>query len=201
MFNLTKEELVVLRKLNTSHKIQDFLNNIPTNYEKKGETCLSPRLVLRLKKAHCMEGAMLAALALRVQGQKPLVVDLTASKEDLDHVITVFKKNGYWGAISKTNHAVLRYREPIYKSIRELVMSYVHEYVNDDGKKTLRSYSLPVDLRKFDNRDWMTSEKDVWFIPKHLEKVKHYPLMNKKQVNELRIADKIEINAGKLVEW
>src|SRR3989338_7819858 len=169
MFNLTNEEVSVLKKLNTPHKIQDFLNNIPTNYEKKGETCLSPRSVLKLNTAHCMEGAMLAALALRVQGQKPLVVDLTASKEDLDHVITVFKKDGCWGAISKTNHAVLRYREPIYRSIRELVMSYVHEYVNDAGKKTLRSYSLPVNLKKFDHKNWMTSEKDVWFVPKHLE--------------------------------
>ena len=114
---------------------------------------MSPRLVLRNNKCHCIEGAIFAALALRFHGYKPLVVDLTASKDDFDHVIAVFKKDGKWGAISKTNHAVLRYREPVYKSIREIVMSYFHEYANDDGKRTLRSFSLPVNLSRFDKQN------------------------------------------------
>lgn len=148
-----------------------------------------------------MEGAMLAALLLRNCGFAPLVVDLTASKKDFDHVIAVFQTAGRWGAISKTNHAVLRYREPVYASIRELVMSYFHEYFNDDGKKTLRSYSEPVDLSRFDSREWMTSEEEVWYIPEYLARVKHTKILTPSQIARLRKADPIEIKAGKLLEW
>ena len=145
---------------------------------------------------------MFAAAALRFHGHKPLVVDLTSVKDDHDHVITVFKYRGYWGAISKTNHAVLRYREPIYRSIRELVMSYFHEYfTNHDGKKTLRSYSMPVDLSRFDRKGWMTSEEDVWYVPEFLLKVPHKPILSRLQIAFLRKADPIEIKAGKMVEW
>lgn len=201
MFDLTKEEVSVLKKLDTPRKIQDFLNKIPINFERKGDTCSSPRTVLKEKRAHCIEGAMVAALALRLHGHKPLILDLSTTREDYDHVVALFKENGYWGAISKTNHAVLRYREPVYKSIRELVMSYFHEYFMNNGKKTLRLYSPPVDLRKFDKKNWMTNEKDVWFVPDYLTRVKHYKIASSKQLRKLRKADKIEINAGKLTEW
>lgn len=110
---------------------------------------------------------MLAAAALRMHGHRPLVVDLKATEADDDHVIAVFRQHGSWGAISKTNHAVLRYREPVYASIRELVLSFFHEYFLKNGKKTLRSYSQPVDLSRFDRRGWMTSEEDVWYIPEY----------------------------------
>lgn len=200
-FNLTTQELRILKKLNTPTKIQNFLNKMPINFEEKGGTCMSPRQVLKKGKCHCIEGAMLAAAALRLQGRKPLVVDLTASRHDFDHVITVFKERGKWGAISNTNHAVLRYREPIYRDIRELVMSFFHEYTDNKGKKTLRSYSLPVDLSRFDKKRWMISEEDVWYIHDYLEKVKHFKILTKKQIRNLRKADKLEIQAGKLVEW
>ena len=145
---------------------------------------------------------MFAATALRFHGHKPLVLDLTSVKDDDDHVVTVFKHQGHWGAISKTNHAVLRYREPIYKSIRELVMSYFHEYfTNQDGKKTLRSYSMPVDLSRFDNQGWMISEEDVWYVPEYLFEVEHVSILNKSQIAFLRKADQIEVKAGKIVEW
>ena len=201
MFGLNEKEVEILKGLNTPKKIQDFLNKIPINFEEKGDTAMSPRMVLKKNKAHCVEGAMLAALALRIQGQKPLVVDLTATKKDFDHVICVFKKNGKWGAIGKTNHAVLRYREPIYKDIRELVMSFFHEYFDDKGKKNLRSYSMPVDLSRFDYMNWMISEKDVWEIPDYLAKIKHYSILTRSQIANLRKADEIEIEAGKLTEW
>ncbi len=201
MFGLNTKELRVLKQLRTPRQIQDFINKIPINFEHHGETCHSPRMVLRHNTAHCMEGAMLAAAALRLHGCKPLVVDLTTSREDFDHVIAVFKQHNHWGAISKTNHAVLRYREPIYKSIRELAMSYFHEYFLDNGKKTLRSYSLPVNLSRFDRKGWMTAEEDVWYVPEYLEKVKHYPILAPAQLRTLRTADAIEITAGKLVEW
>jgi hypothetical protein len=201
MFGLNKKEVRLLKKLNTPKKIQDFLNKIPINFEEKGDTCMSPRMVLKNNKAHCMEGAMLAAAALRINGRNPLVVDLEATKKDFDHVICVFRQDSKWGSISKTNHAVLRYREPIYNNIRELVMSFFHEYFDDSGKKNLRSYSAPINLKRFDKLNWMASEEDVWFVPDYLAKVKHYPLINKNQISRLRKADKIEIKAGKLLDW
>jgi hypothetical protein len=205
MFNLTKKEEQLLRKLNTPKKIQDFLNKIPINFDYRKDTCMSPRQVLKKNKCHCIEGAILAALALRLQGRKPLVVDLTATDDDFDHVIAVFKegkgKNHRWGAISKTNHGVLRYREPVYRTVHELVMSFFHEYFDDKGRKNLRSYSNPVDLSKFDNQNWTISEEDVWFIPDFLVKTKHYKILTRKEIKNLRKADKIEISMGKITEW
>ncbi len=201
MFGLNEKELRILKSLNTPRKIQDFLNKIPINFEEKEDTCFSPRMVLKNNKAHCMEGALFAAAALRVNGEKPLIVDLNANEKDDDHVLCVFQRRGFWGAIGKTNHAVLRYREPIYKSIRELVMSFFHEYFDDKGKKNLRKYSLPVDLSKLDRLNWMASEEDVWFIHDYLDKVKHFPILTRSHISGLRKADKIEIDAGKIVEW
>ena len=142
MFGFDEEEINLLGSLDTPKKIQDFLESIPINMEEDGvDTCLSPQRVLREQRAHCIEGALFAAMALRIHGHRPLVVDMTAARFDSDHVITVFREEGFWGSISKTNHGVLRYREPVYKSIRELVMSYFHEYFdNYTGRKSLRSY-------------------------------------------------------------
>ncbi len=201
MFGLEKEELNILKNLNSPIKIQEFLNKLETNFEENGDTCMSPKIVLREKKCHCMEGSILAALVLRINRESPLIVDLKANDDDYDHTIAVFKKNGKWGAISKTNHAVLRYRDPVYDSIRELVMSYFHEYFNDHGKKTLRSFSMPVDLSRFDKYGWMNSEENVWYIPEYLVNVKHYSIVDKSQILRLKKADKIEIKVGKIVEW
>ena len=201
MFGLGKKELKILKQLDTPQKIQDFLDRMPINFEKDGETCLPPMAVLEKKICHCMEGAVFAALALRVHGYPPLVIDLTANKNDFDHVIAVYQKDGKWGAISKTNHAVLRYREPIYNSIRELAMSYFHEYFNDQGRKSLRSFSPAVNLKRFDKSDWMTTKKDIDYIVEYLADTKHFPMLNRKQIRNLRKADKIEIKAGKMLEW
>ena len=202
MFNLTKEEERLFKSLNTPGKIQDFLNKIPINFEEDGkDTCYSPRRVLRKNKCHCMEGAVLAALILRVNGYPPLLVDLTASSKDFDHVIAVFQINGKWGAISKTNHATLRYREPVYETIRELVMGYFNEYFNDNGKKTLRSYSDAVDLTMFDDINWMTTENEVWEIPEYLGEVEHFNILTKSQIMGLRDADEIEMKAGDIIEY
>ena len=140
-FDYSISEIKLFKKLNSPRKIQDYLNSLKINFEKNGETCMSPRFVVKTKKAHCMEGAMFAAAALEFHGRRPLLLDLRSVKRpyDYDHVIAVFKQDGFFGAISKTNHSVLRYREPIYKSIRELVMSFFHEYYLENGKKTLRS--------------------------------------------------------------
>jgi hypothetical protein len=201
MFGLTARELSILKPLDSPRKIQDFLETIPSNRCEKRDTCLSPRRVLAERNAHCVEGAMLAALALRLHGDPPLVVDMASSASDLDHVIAVFRRHGCWGAISKTNHAVLRYREPVYKTIRELVMSYFHEYTTDDGKKTLRSYSRPVNLSRFDADGWITSDEDVWIVPRHLSEIAHIPLLTRGQIASLRLADPIEREIGMKLQW
>lgn len=201
MFGLTTEELRLLRRLNSPRKVQDFLNTLEQNHEPEGDTCLSPRRVIREKRAHCIEGAMLAALAFRLQGQKPLILDLESAFHDVDHVVALFKQHGCWGAVSKTNHAVLRYREPVYRTIRELVLSYFHEYFDKNGFKTLRRYSLPVDLSRFDKQGWMTSEGDVWFVAQYLVDVSHEALLTRSQIATLRRADSIEIKIGEIVEW
>lgn len=201
MSNLTEKEEKILGGLDTPAKIQGFLNKIPINFDYNKDTCMSPRMVLKKWKCHCIEGAFLAALALQMHGYKPLIVHLKASRDDYDHVIAVFKENKKWGAISKTNHGVLRYREPVYNSIRELVMSYFHEYFNNKGKKALRSYSVPVDLSRFDKKGWATDEKDLWYIDSYLDKVKHFQILTRKQIKNLRKADKIEIEIGKVTEW
>ena len=136
MFDLTKKEEKIIKSLDTPAKIQSFLNNIPTNFDYWTDTFMSPRRILRENKCHCIEGAVFAAFALRFQGKKPLILHFKTTEDDEEHVIAVFKEDGRWGAISKTNHVFLRYREPIYNSIRELVMSFFNEYF--DKKKNLR---------------------------------------------------------------
>lgn len=198
----TPTERRILRALDTPRKVQDFLDGIPINHEPEGDTCLSPRRVLRERRAHCIEGAMLAAAAFRFHGAPALVVDLTASPKDQDHVIAVFRRHGHWGAVSKTNHAVLRWRDPVFRTIRELVLSYFNEYVCEaDGTKSLRSWSRPVDLSRFDRVGWMTREDDVWEVPEYLCRARHHPILSRAQLAELRRADAIELEASMRVEW
>ncbi|MEK9130875.1 MAG: hypothetical protein AAB429_02035, partial [Patescibacteria group bacterium] len=131
----------------------------------------------------------------------PLVLDLTSRRDDDDHVVALFKQGNFWGAISKTNHAVLRYREPIYKTVRELAMSYFHEYfLQNGGAKTLRSYAV-ADLSRFDKRGWMTAKEDVWYVPEHLFDITHTEILTRSQIARLRRADPIEIQAGDILEW
>ena len=198
---LTQKEIQIFRKLDTPAKIQDFLDTkIRANFEEHGDTCYSPRQVLKHKKAQCIEGAIFAAAALRFHGRQPLLVHLQATKNDLDHVIAVFQVRKLWGAISKTNHAVLRYREPIYKNLRELAMSYFHEYFDDRGRKNLRAYSGPLDLSVFDKKNWVTSLSDLWYIDRALNRLRSHQVLPRKKIN-LRKDDPIEISAGKLTVW
>ncbi len=199
---LSQTEIKFFKKFNTPAKMQDFLDTLKINFEEDGDTYLSPRVVLEKGICHCAEGAILAALMLRVNGFPPLVVDLTADKKyDVDHVVAVFQVAGQWGAISKTNHAVLRYREPLYNSVRELSMSFFHEYLDDFGRKNLRSFSLPVNLKRFDKMGWMTTREEIDYIPEYLDGVKHFSILNKKQVRNLRPAGAIEIKASQIIEW
>jgi hypothetical protein len=185
----------VLRKLNTPEKIQDFLNTIPFNFEKRGETYRSVEQTLAHGTAHCFEGALVAAAALALQKQKPLLLDLKSSKKDDDHVVALFRRGKYWGAISKTNHAVLRYREPVYRSVRELALSYFHEYFLPNGTKTLQSYSRPFHLQKF-GTEWLTSKENLFHLVDALDASPHFRIVPKGL--KLRKADSIEIKAGEL---
>ena len=196
-----KKDFAVFKKLNSSSKIQDFINEIPINFEPNGKTCHSPFVVLKNNKAHCMEGALLAAACFWYNGQRPLLLDLkTAEGKDDDHVVTLFRENGLWGAVSKTNHAVLRYRDPIYKTVRELALSYFNEYFLDNGIKTLRSYSAPFSLFQYDD-DWLVSEQDVWLIPEELDDSRHFKIFPDGFSKRLRLADPIEIETGKFTQW
>ena len=200
MEDFTAKEKALIKKLNTPAKVQDFLNTLAFNFEEKGETLRSPLFTLRAQKAHCFEGALLGAYILQTHGHKPLILHLKTIKGDYDHIVVLFKINGLWGALSKTNHAVLRYREPVYKNIHELVMSYFHEYFLDSGLKTLRQYSKPLNLNTFE-KGWEVMEGSLWGIDEELDKTKHYDIAPAKVFKNLRKADKIEIQAGKIVEY
>lgn len=198
---LTNEDKKILSRLNTPQKIQDFLDALPQNHEKNGETCMSPVRVLKEKKAHCIEGAMLAATALWLHGEKPLIMSLKVSRDDDDHIIALYKKNGHWGAISKTNHAVLRFRDPIYRTPRELALSYFHEYfLTKSGKKTMRGYSQPISLKRFGTK-WVNAEEDLWDIGNAIFNMPHIPVVPKGNEKHIRKAHPVERTAASIKEW
>lgn len=199
--NLTAKEFALLRRLDTPRKIQAFLNAIPINHELTGETILSVREVLRQRRAHCIEGAFMAACALWAHGDPPLLLHLDCDPSDYPHVIAVFRRNGGWGAISKTNGTPLRYRDPVYRSLRELAMSYFHEYFNKRHLKTLRSYSRPFDLRNVDPALWVTNEQPCEEVHDRLVRSRHYPLISKLQERLLARRDPFERKASKLVQY
>ena len=192
-FGLAPKELRMLRAFNTPAKIQKFVDGLKYQY---ADTAGSPRRVLRERKGHCLEGALLAAAALRVQGQKPLLMDLEAVRDD-DHVIALYRERGLWGGIAKSNYVGLRFRAPVYRTLRELAMSYFENYYNLRGERTLRGYSQPVNLESLDRRGWMTSEDDVWFVAEALVAAKHYELFPHKVARELPRLDKRSFQAGK----
>lgn len=198
---LGRADFLALERLDTPYKIQAFLNAVPINHEIGGETVLSVREVLRQRRAHCIEGAMLAAAALWVHGEPPLVMHLDCHISDFPHVITLFRRHGAWGAISKTNGAPLRYRDPIYRSLRELALSYFHEYSNKRGHKTLRSYSTSFDMRRIDPRDWITSTKNCWAAHDRITELRHYPLISRRQEKLLTKRDAFERKAARIVEY
>ena len=188
-------ERAIFRRLNTPEKIQRFLDDLAYNKELDGETCRSPRRVLRDRTAHCMEGALFGAAALATLGHPPLLLDLEAVRDD-DHVLAIFQRQGHWGAITKSNYSGLRYREPVYRTLRELAMSYFEHYYNLKREKTLRNYSRPVNLRRFDSMGWMTSEEDIWEIPEYLTTISHTPLLKAGLIPNLGRVDDRSFAAG-----
>jgi len=192
MRSFTPAELRKLRSLKTPYGIQRFIDDMPYHL---ATSAWSPQRVLRERTAHCLEGAIFGAAALRAIGRRPLIVDLE-SEHDTDHVIAVYRERGHWGAIAKSNYAGLEYREPIHRTLRELALSYFLLYFNLRRERTLRTFSRPVDLARFDRREWMTSEKDVWYIPEYLLEISHTPLLAPGTAKRLHRVERRTYEAG-----
>ena len=191
-FGLSRESARTLRSLKTPARIQKFLDAMTYQYE---DTAWSPQRALREGKGHCLEGALVAAAALRLNGHPPLLMDLEAVHDD-DHVIALYRERGLWGGIAKSNFAGLRFRTPVYRTLRELALSYFEHYYNLRGERTLRAYSTPVNLERVDRQAWMTAEEDVWCVTELLLAAKHYPLFPDKVGRSLPRLDRRSFQAG-----
>lgn len=189
---MSPKDLRTLRALKTPVLIQKFIDALTYQY---ADTAGSPQRVLRERRGHCLEGALLAAAALRVNGHPPLVMDLEAVRDD-DHVIALYREGGLWGGIAKSNFAGLRFRAPIYRTLRELALSYFDGYCNLRRERTLRAYSGPVNLERLDGQQWMTSEEEVWCVPELLIAARHYPLLPDKVARSLPRLDRRSFEAG-----
>src|SRR5689334_9235711 len=200
---LTPAEFAILRRLDSPQKIQRFLFGLKQNFELDGDSCQTVREVLRTRRAHCIEGAMLAACAFWVHGEPPLLMDMRAVR-DYDHVVALFRRHGRWGALSKTNGIGLRSRDPVYRSLRELAISYFHEYTNRAHQKTLREYSVPYDLRRVDPGIWVTGDKlkgrkkNAWEVAEALDELRHFALVGKRQLRAVMRRDPFERRAGEV---
>jgi hypothetical protein len=181
----TPKELRKLRSLKDPHGIQKFIDAMPYHL---ADTAWSPRKVLAENTSHCLEGAIFAAAALRANGFPPLIVDLEA-EHDTDHVIAVYQVDGLWGAIAKSNYTGCRYREPVYRSLRELALSYFNIYFNLRRERTLRRFSQPVNLSRFDKQNWMATDKPIWFIVYYLLEIPHIPLFPARVAKRLHRVD------------
>lgn len=197
---LTKAEFAVLRRLDSPKKIQAFLYGLKQNFEPDGDTCQSVREVLRTRRAHCIEGAMLAACALWVHGEPPLLLDLRATR-DYDHVVALYKRHGRWGALSKTNGFGLRSRDPVYRTLRELALSWFHEYCNRAHQKTLREFSVPFDLRRIDPALWATNGKNCWEVAEALDELRHFRLFERRHLKNVLRRDPFERKVGGAVQY
>ena len=197
---LSPAEYAVLERLDTPQKVQAFVHDLRQNFEVEGDTCRPVRMVLRERRAHCIEGAMLAACAFWVHGEPPLVLDMRAVR-DFDHVVALYRRKGCWGAISKTNGIALRSRDPVYRTLRELAMSYFHEYANRRDHKTLREYSLPYDLRRIDPMVWVSGEKNAWLVAEKLDELRHFKLVSGHQLRSVTRRDPFERKASLLLQY
>ena len=188
----TRAELRVLGRLRTPGHIQDFVDGL--DYRAENDPG-SPRRVLAERRANCYDGALLAAAALRRLGHRPLLVDLQAVRDD-DHVLAVFRERGHWGAVAKSNFAGLRFREPVFRTVRELALSYFEDYFNLRGEKTLRNHSLPFDLARFDRLGWTFRDDHLLDIAGWLDDSPHRSLLTTAMVRGLRRVDRRSMRSG-----
>lgn len=198
---LTAREIATLMRLDSPESIQRFLLRIPVNHEPDGDSVLSVRRVLRERRAHCIEGAFVAACALWLHGQRPLVLHMDCALSDYPHVIALVRRGRCWGAISKTNGVRLRYRDPVYRSVRELAMSFFHEYHDRRGVRTLRSVARPFDLSRLDPALWVTNEADCWAAHDTLEALPHVPLVSAAQARALSRMDPFERRIDRVLQY
>lgn len=198
---LTPAEHRVFARLNTPHKIQTFLDRLPVNFSLDGDTAMSPRRTLKARMAQCAEGAFLAAAVLAYHGKETWLMDIQSLPSDHDHVITLFKERGLWGAISKTNHAILRWRDPIYRSPRELAMSYAHEYCLPGGKKSMLAYSRPFALARYAPKRWVIAPEDLDWLLLKLDLSPHLPVAPPQVMRRRRRSSKVELLSQQVVEW
>ena len=193
--NLTKKELQIFAKLKAPFKIQEFLDSIPYSDE---ERYRCPRSVLQDRKAHCYDGAVFAAAALRMIDYPPLLVDMLPNGRDDDHVLAVFRQNNRWGAIAKSNFSGLRFREPVYRGLRELIMSYFEFYYNIAREKTLVGYTAPLNLNRFDKLSWLVNDNALDVIAIELDNNRKYNIITTAMAKQLSAIDKRSYNAGLL---
>ena len=198
---LTPAERKIFVRLTSPQQIQNFLDNLPINFELKGETYMSPRRVLRAKTAHCFEGALFAAAVLAYHAHMPLLMDIQTIPADEDHVIALFRQTGRWGSISKTNHTILRYRDPVYASPRELAMSYFHEYIMNSGRRSMLAFSAPFDLSRYAPERWVTAPEELDWLVEALDNSRHFPIAPKKNLRLIRKATPVERQALNITEW
>ena len=198
---LTPAEHRVFARLDTPQKIQTFLDRLPANFELDGETAMSPRRLLKTRTAHCAEAAIFAAAALAYHGQPAWLLDIQAQPSDQDHVIALFRERGLWGAISKTNHAILRWRDPIYRSPRELAMSYAHEYCLPGGKKSMLAFSRPFNVARYAPRRWVIVPDDLDWLLQALDTSPHVPVAPKHAMRKRRRSSAVELRSQDVVEW
>jgi len=190
--SFTSAELRKLRSLKDPHGIQRLLDDMPYHL---ADTAWSPRRVLRENTSHCFEGALFAAAALRANGYPPLILDLEAD-QDTDHVIAIYRIRGHWGAVAKSNYTGCRYREPVYRSVRELALSYFDVYFNLRGERTLRTFSRPVNMARFDPHGWMTTEEHLWYVAEYLFTIRHHRLFTPAMIKKLHRLDDRSFRAG-----
>lgn len=190
---LNNQELQTMSKLNSPNKIQAFLDAIPYSSE---SIYRCPLQVLRDRVANCFDGALFAAAALRQIGFPPLILDMIPDSRDDDHVLALYKQDGHWGAIAKSNFVGLRFREPIHRNLRELVLSYFDQYYNIKREKTLRGYTLPLNLKTFDKFDWMVSDKSMERIAQRLDEIRRFFLLTPKMIAGLSTVDERLYKAG-----
>jgi hypothetical protein len=198
---LTPAERRSFARLDTPQKIQSFLDRLPANFELDGETTMSPRRLLKARTAHCAEAAVFAVAALAYHGKPAWLMDIQALPSDQDHVIALFRERGLWGAISKTNHAILRWRDPIYASARELAMSYAHEYCLPGGKKSMLAYSRPFSLARFAPSRWVIASEDLDWLLEALDHSPHVPVAPRHAMRKRRRSSPVELRSQNLVEW
>jgi len=190
---LSGSERRIWRQLTTPIGIQAFLDKLPYSVE-TGYRC--PLRVLREHAAHCFDGALFGAAALRRLGNPPLILNMISNDEDDDHILALYRRNGYWGAVAKSNFAGLRFREPVYRTLRELVLSYFEQFYNVERKKTLRSYTVPLNLKAFDKFNWMTSDPPIEKIGSRLDEIRKVRILTRGMIASLSLVDERSCRSG-----